>query len=79
MLPSVLTVVDLKCAPQVLCCRLCAGVNEPNLAGETPLHVACRLGRAEAVKALLGGGAKCDILGGNCYPIHAAMKHSQKG
>lgn len=74
-----LTAVDLKCAPQVLCCRLCAGVNEPNLAGETPLHVACRLGRAEAVKALLGGGAKCDILGGNCYPIHAAMKHSQKG
>ncbi|XP_063058512.1 85/88 kDa calcium-independent phospholipase A2 isoform X2 [Engraulis encrasicolus] len=70
---------DTAAVIEVLCCRLCAGVNEPNLAGETPLHVACRLGRAEAVKSLLGGGAKCDVLGGNCYPIHTAMKYSQKG
>ncbi|XP_031419425.1 85/88 kDa calcium-independent phospholipase A2 [Clupea harengus] len=70
---------DTAAVIEVLCCRLCAGVNDFNLAGETPLHVACRLGRAEAVKALLGGGGKCDVLGGNCYPIHAAMKYSQKG
>ncbi|XP_041959745.1 85/88 kDa calcium-independent phospholipase A2 isoform X2 [Alosa sapidissima] len=70
---------DTAAVIEVLCCRLCAGVNELNLAGETPLHVACRQGRTEAVKALLGSGAKCDVLGGHCYPIHAAMKYSQKG
>ncbi|CAK6977132.1 /88 kDa calcium-independent phospholipase A2 [Scomber scombrus] len=64
---------------QVLCSRLCSGVNELNNNGETPLHVSCRLGRVEAVKALLGGGAKCDIIGGRGYAIHAAMKYSEKG
>ncbi|XP_061765736.1 85/88 kDa calcium-independent phospholipase A2 isoform X1 [Nerophis ophidion] len=63
---------------QVLCSRLCSGVNELNNNGETPLHVSCRLGRLEAVKALLGGGAKCNILGGVGYPIHTAMKYSEK-
>ncbi|XP_068178556.1 85/88 kDa calcium-independent phospholipase A2 isoform X2 [Antennarius striatus] len=64
---------------QVMCSRLCVGVNELNDAGETPLHVSCRLGRVEAVKALLGGGAKCDVVGGAGYPIHSAMKYSEKG
>ncbi|XP_034534890.1 85/88 kDa calcium-independent phospholipase A2 isoform X2 [Notolabrus celidotus] len=64
---------------QVLCSRLCPGVNELNNNGETPIHVACRLGRVESVKALLGGGAKCDVIGGAGYPIHSAMKYSEKG
>ncbi|XP_070776704.1 85/88 kDa calcium-independent phospholipase A2 [Enoplosus armatus] len=64
---------------QVLCSRLCSGVNELNNNGETPLHVACRLGRMESVKALLGGGAKCDVIGAAGYPIHSAMKYSEKG
>ncbi|XP_054866246.1 85/88 kDa calcium-independent phospholipase A2 isoform X2 [Amphiprion ocellaris] len=64
---------------QVLCSRLCSGVNELNNNGETPLHVACRLGRVESVKALLGGGAKCDVIGGTGYPVHMAMKYSEKG
>uniref|UniRef100_A0A674AS51 phospholipase A2 n=1 Tax=Salmo trutta TaxID=8032 RepID=A0A674AS51_SALTR len=64
---------------QALCSRMCEGVNELNGAGETPLHVSCRLGRVEAVNALLGGGARCDIIGGSGYPIHAAMKYSEKG
>ncbi|XP_018537962.1 85/88 kDa calcium-independent phospholipase A2 isoform X1 [Lates calcarifer] len=64
---------------QVLCSRLCSGVNELNNSGETPLHVSCRLGRVEAVKALLDGGAKCDVIGGTGYPIHNAMKYSEKG
>uniref|UniRef100_UPI003AAC2591 85/88 kDa calcium-independent phospholipase A2 isoform X1 n=1 Tax=Centroberyx gerrardi TaxID=166262 RepID=UPI003AAC2591 len=64
---------------QVLCSRLCAGVNELNNNGETPLHVACRLGRVEAVNGLLGGGARCDVIGTSGYPIHAAMKYSEKG
>ncbi|XP_040892762.1 85/88 kDa calcium-independent phospholipase A2 isoform X1 [Toxotes jaculatrix] len=64
---------------QVLCSRLCTGVDELNSSGETPLHVACRLGRVEAVKALLDGGAKCDVPGSIGYPIHSAMKYSEKG
>ncbi|KAJ8363254.1 hypothetical protein SKAU_G00120850 [Synaphobranchus kaupii] len=63
---------------QALCSRPCAGVNELNVAGETPLHVACRLGKVESLKALIGGGAKCDITGGQGYPIHSAMKYSEK-
>lgn len=53
-------------------------MNELNNSGETPLHVACRLGRVEAGKALLEGGAKCDVIGGTGYPIHTAMKYSEK-
>uniref|UniRef100_A0AAQ4PJE9 phospholipase A2 n=1 Tax=Gasterosteus aculeatus aculeatus TaxID=481459 RepID=A0AAQ4PJE9_GASAC len=62
----------------VMCSRLCSGVNELNNNGETPLHVACRLGRVESVKALLGGGAKCGVIGGTGYAIHSAMKYSEK-
>lgn len=64
---------------QVLCSRLCSGVNEVNNSGETPLHVACRLGRIESVKALLDGGAKCNVVGASGYPIHSAMKYSERG
>ncbi|KAG1939914.1 85/88 kDa calcium-independent phospholipase A2 isoform X2 [Pimephales promelas] len=63
---------------EVLCAQLCAGVNELNASGETPMHIACRLGRVEVVKGLLGGGARCDIMGSSGYPIHAAMKFSEK-
>uniref|UniRef100_A0A7N9APQ7 phospholipase A2 n=1 Tax=Mastacembelus armatus TaxID=205130 RepID=A0A7N9APQ7_9TELE len=63
---------------QILCSRLCSGVNELNNTGETPLHVACRLGRVEAVKALLDGGAKCAVIGSSGFPIHSAMKYSEK-
>ncbi|XP_061536518.1 85/88 kDa calcium-independent phospholipase A2 isoform X1 [Phycodurus eques] len=69
---------DSPAVIQVLCSRLCSGVNELNNSGETPLHVSCRLGRVEAVKALLGGGAKCNVPGGGGYPIHSAMKYSEK-
>ncbi|XP_041641871.1 85/88 kDa calcium-independent phospholipase A2 isoform X2 [Cheilinus undulatus] len=70
---------DSPAVIQVLCSRLCSGVNELNNNGETPLHVACRLGRVESVKALLAGGAKCDVVGGVGYPIHSAIKYSEKG
>ncbi|KAG9338866.1 hypothetical protein JZ751_025306 [Albula glossodonta] len=70
------TVIQVRLG--TLCSRHCPGVNEPNAAGETPLHVACRLGRVESLKALIGGGAKCDVIGGQGYPIHAAMKYSEK-
>uniref|UniRef100_A0A672SDJ5 phospholipase A2 n=1 Tax=Sinocyclocheilus grahami TaxID=75366 RepID=A0A672SDJ5_SINGR len=63
---------------EVLCAQMCMGVNELNAAGETPMHIACRLGRVEVVKGLLGGGARCDIMGSNGYPIHTVMKFSEK-
>ncbi|TRY96989.1 hypothetical protein DNTS_001428, partial [Danionella cerebrum] len=63
---------------EVLCAQFCAGVNELNAAGETPMHIACRLGKVEAVKGLIGGGACCDIMGSNGFPIHTAMKFSEK-
>lgn len=64
---------------QVLCSQICAGVNELNHAGETPLHIACRLGKTEAARALMGGGARCNTIGGVGYPIHTAMKYSARG
>ncbi|KAM9792300.1 85/88 kDa calcium-independent phospholipase A2 [Neosynchiropus ocellatus] len=70
---------DTAVVVQILCSRMCTGVNELNNNGETPLHVSCRLGRVEAVKALVGGGARCDVVGGNGYPIHTAMKYNEKG
>ncbi|XP_076841164.1 85/88 kDa calcium-independent phospholipase A2 isoform X2 [Brachyhypopomus gauderio] len=69
---------DSAAIVEVLCSQLCAGINELNVAGETPLHVACRLGKAESAVALIGGGAFCDVVGGNGYPIHTAMKYSQR-
>lgn len=69
---------DSPAVIQALCSQLCTGVNELNSNGEAPLHVACRLGRMEAVKGLLDGGAKCDVIGGTGYPIHTAMKYSEK-
>ncbi|XP_034043851.1 85/88 kDa calcium-independent phospholipase A2 isoform X2 [Thalassophryne amazonica] len=63
---------------QILCSRMCTGMNELNNNGETALHVACRLGQVEGVKALLGGGARCDIIGGFSYPVHTAMKYNAK-
>uniref|UniRef100_A0A3B4AD90 phospholipase A2 n=1 Tax=Periophthalmus magnuspinnatus TaxID=409849 RepID=A0A3B4AD90_9GOBI len=70
--------LDSPTVIQVLCSQLCPGVNELNSDGESPLHVACRLGRIQAVRALLEGGAKSDVIGGTGYPIHTAMKYSEK-
>ncbi|XP_058047038.1 85/88 kDa calcium-independent phospholipase A2 isoform X1 [Ahaetulla prasina] len=46
--------------------------------GQSPLHLACQLGKEDAVYSLLKVHAKCSNLGALGYPIHIAMKHSQK-
>ncbi|XP_035376998.1 85/88 kDa calcium-independent phospholipase A2 isoform X3 [Electrophorus electricus] len=69
---------DSAAVVEVLCSQRCMGINELNVAGETPLHVACRLGKAESTLALIRGGASCDVVGGRGYPIHTAMKYSQR-
>uniref|UniRef100_A0A3B4D8X3 phospholipase A2 n=1 Tax=Pygocentrus nattereri TaxID=42514 RepID=A0A3B4D8X3_PYGNA len=70
---------DSATVVEVLCSQMCAGINEVNVTGETPLHIACRMGKVETAKALMGGGACCDIIGASGYPIHAAMKYSERG
>ncbi|MGH0156770.1 UNVERIFIED_CONTAM: hypothetical protein FKN15_066146 [Acipenser sinensis] len=54
------------------------GVNKLSNSGETALHIACRLGKTETVRAVLQSGARCDIIGGQGYPIHTALKYSEK-
>ncbi|XP_059968564.1 85/88 kDa calcium-independent phospholipase A2 isoform X4 [Mesoplodon densirostris] len=56
-----------------------AGLNQVNNQGLTPLHLACQLGKQEMVRVLLLCNARCNIMGPNGYPIHMAMKFSQKG
>uniref|UniRef100_A0A2K5F7E3 85/88 kDa calcium-independent phospholipase A2 n=1 Tax=Aotus nancymaae TaxID=37293 RepID=A0A2K5F7E3_AOTNA len=56
-----------------------AGLNQVNNQGLTPLHLACQLGKEEMVRVLLLCNARCNIMGPNGYPIHSAMKFSQKG
>ncbi|XP_078539924.1 85/88 kDa calcium-independent phospholipase A2 isoform X2 [Lissotriton helveticus] len=53
-------------------------LNQLSNSGETPLHVACRLGKSETLKALLRFKAKPDIVGKQGLPIHTAMKYNQK-
>lgn len=56
-----------------------AGLNRVNNQGQTPLHLACQMGKQEMVRVLLLCNARCNILGPIGYPIHTAMKFSQKG
>uniref|UniRef100_A0A2I3N1H7 phospholipase A2 n=1 Tax=Papio anubis TaxID=9555 RepID=A0A2I3N1H7_PAPAN len=56
-----------------------AGLNQVNNQGLTPLHLACQLGKQEMVRVLLLCNARCNIMGPDGYPIHSAMKFSQKG
>ena len=39
------------------------GVNDTNIFGDTPLHLVCRWGDAEAVAALLAAGAEVNSIG----------------
>ncbi|XP_046285373.2 85/88 kDa calcium-independent phospholipase A2 isoform X2 [Marmota monax] len=56
-----------------------AGLNQVNNQGLTPLHLACQMGKQEMVRVLLLCNARCNIVGPGGYPIHTAMKFSQKG
>ncbi|XP_037702479.1 85/88 kDa calcium-independent phospholipase A2 isoform X3 [Choloepus didactylus] len=56
-----------------------AGLNQVNHQGQTPLHLACQMGKQEMVRILLLCNARCNIMGPTGYPIHTAMKFSQKG
>ncbi|XP_067830661.1 85/88 kDa calcium-independent phospholipase A2 isoform X3 [Heptranchias perlo] len=55
------------------------GVNHLSSSGETPLHIACRLGKTDIAKSLLHCQASCNIAGSHGYPIHTSMKFIQAG
>ncbi|NWR78308.1 PLPL9 phospholipase, partial [Centropus unirufus] len=50
-----------------------------NHEGLAALHLACQLGKEDMVRSLLKCRASCSVVGTLGYPIHTAMKFSQKG
>ncbi|NXE53609.1 PLPL9 phospholipase, partial [Casuarius casuarius] len=55
------------------------GLDHLSHEGLTPLHLACQLGKEDMVRSLLKCRARCSIMGTMGYPIHVALKYSQKG
>uniref|UniRef100_A0A8D0GVY5 phospholipase A2 n=1 Tax=Sphenodon punctatus TaxID=8508 RepID=A0A8D0GVY5_SPHPU len=55
------------------------GLNHLSSQGQTPLHLACQLGKTDAAVSLLKCKAQCNVVGPTGYSIHTAMKYSQKG
>ncbi|XP_027727331.1 85/88 kDa calcium-independent phospholipase A2 isoform X5 [Vombatus ursinus] len=56
-----------------------AGLNHVSDRGQTPLHLACQLGKPDMVRVLLLCNARCNIVGQHGYAIHTAMKFCQRG
>ncbi|XP_050771448.1 85/88 kDa calcium-independent phospholipase A2 isoform X2 [Gymnogyps californianus] len=56
-----------------------AGLDHLSHEGLTALHLACQLGKEDMVRSLLKCRASCSIMGTLGYPIHTALKFSQKG
>lgn len=55
------------------------GLNHLSHEGLTALHLACQLGKEDMVRSLLKCRASCSVMGTLGYPIHTALKFSQKG
>ncbi|NXP32595.1 PLPL9 phospholipase, partial [Leiothrix lutea] len=55
------------------------GLDHLNHEGLTALHLACQLGKEDMVRSLLKCRASCSVVGTLGYPIHTALKFSQKG
>ncbi|NWZ42674.1 PLPL9 phospholipase, partial [Brachypodius atriceps] len=55
------------------------GLDHLNHEGLTALHLACQLGKEDMVRSLLKCRASCSVVGMLGYPIHTALKFSQKG
>lgn len=56
-----------------------AGLDHLSHEGLTALHLACQLGKEDMVRSLLKCHASCSVMGTLGYPIHTALKFSQKG
>ncbi|XP_041272641.1 85/88 kDa calcium-independent phospholipase A2 isoform X4 [Onychostruthus taczanowskii] len=55
------------------------GLDHLSHEGLTALHLACQLGKEDMVRSLLKCRASCCVVGTLGYPIHTALKFSQKG
>lgn len=55
------------------------GLDHLSHEGLTALHLACQLGKEDMVRSLLKCHASCSVVGTLGYPIHTALKFSQKG
>ncbi|NXF49815.1 PLPL9 phospholipase, partial [Oceanites oceanicus] len=55
------------------------GLDHLSREGLTALHLACQLGKEDMVRSLLKCHASCSVMGTLGYPIHTALKFSQKG
>lgn len=55
------------------------GLDHLSHEGLTALHLACQLGKEDMVRSLLKCRASCSVMGMLGYPIHTALKFSQKG
>ncbi|NXS28941.1 PLPL9 phospholipase, partial [Pomatostomus ruficeps] len=55
------------------------GLDHLSHEGLTALHLACQLGKEDMVRSLLKCCASCSVVGKLGYPIHTALKFSQKG
>uniref|UniRef100_A0A8C0IC14 phospholipase A2 n=1 Tax=Bubo bubo TaxID=30461 RepID=A0A8C0IC14_BUBBB len=55
-----------------------AGLDHLSHEGLTALHLACQLGKEDMVRSLLKCRASCSTMGTLGYPIHTALKFSQR-
>lgn len=60
--------------PQYLASKDASAINQLNLYGEGPLHLACLHDRPANVEQLLRWGAKPSLTMSGRFPIHCAMK-----
>ena len=78
-LPFVSVYLSIVSSSQLLGRTPTAGLDHLSHEGLTALHLACQLGKEDMVRSLLKCRASCSIMGTLGYPIHTALKFSQKG
>lgn len=78
-LPCLSIYLPIVSSSQLLGRTPTAGLDHLSHEGLTALHLACQLGKEDMVRSLLKCHASCNVMGMLGYPIHTALKFSQKG
>lgn len=76
---SVSVYLSIVSSSQLLGRTPSTGLDHLSHEGLTALHLACQLGKEDMVRSLLKCRASCCVAGTLGYPIHTALKFSQKG